>query len=294
MSNWTAADLPGMAGRTVVVTGASGGIGLITAHELARAGAHVVLAVRNAAKGEEIARTLPGDTEVRHLDVASLESVRAFAHAWRGRLDILINNAGIMQVPLAYTADGFESQAATNFYGPFALTNLLLPHITDRVITVSSQLHRRGHVRMDDLNWRKRKYNGTAAYCDSKLDATLFAVELNRRLAVGGSPVRSLLAHPGIASTNLTAHVGGIPRVVGRALRFMVNNAAQGALPTLYAATQDIPGGSYVGPDGPGSIKGYPAVRRPSLAALDPQTARALWDVTAGITGTGAQLPAAA
>ncbi|MFC8449031.1 oxidoreductase [Kitasatospora sp. NPDC057223] len=294
MSNWTAADLPDMAGRTVVVTGASGGIGLITARELARAGAHVVLAVRNAAKGEEIARTLPGDTEVRHLDVASLESVRAFAHAWRGRLDILVNNAGIMQVPLAYTADGFESQAATNFYGPFALTNLLLPHITDRVITVSSQLHRRGHVRMDDLNWRKRKYNGTAAYCDSKLDATLFAIELNRRLTAGGSPVRSLLAHPGIASTNLTAHVGGIPRVVGRALRFMVNDAAQGALPTLYAATQDIPGGSYVGPDGPGSIKGYPAVRRPSPAALDPQTARTLWDVTAGITGTGAQLPAAA
>jgi NAD(P)-dependent dehydrogenase (short-subunit alcohol dehydrogenase family) len=294
MMKWTADDLPGLTGRTAVVTGASGGLGLITARELARSGARVILAVRSVSRGEQAARTLPGRTEVRQLDVASLESVRRFAEEWTGDIDILINNAGIMQVPLAYTADGLESQAATNYIGPFALTNLLLPHVTDRVITVSSQLHRRGHVRPDDLNWKARRYNATAAYCDSKLDATVFALELNRRLAAAASPVRSIVAHPGIATTNLVAHVGGIPALVNRATRFMMNDAEHGALPVLYAASQDIPGGSYVGPDGPGSIKGYPAVRKPSRAAQDPDNARALWDATAELTGTGAQLPASA
>lgn len=285
MTKWTAADLPDMTGRTVVITGASGGIGLITARELARVGARVTLAVRDTEKGEKIARTLPGNAEVRRLDVSSLESVQAFAQAWTGDIDILINNAGIMQVPLAYTAEGLESQAATNYFGPFTLTNLLLPHVTDRVITLSSQLHRRGHVRIDDLNWKQRKYNATAAYCDSKLDVTMFALELNRRLTASGSRVRSLIAHPGIASTNLVAHVGGFPGVVNRAMRFMINDAEHGALPTLYAATSpDIPGGSYVGPDGVGSIKGYPEIRKPSRAALDAETARALWDATSELT----------
>ena len=285
MAKWTAAELPDMAGRTAVITGASGGIGLITARELARVGARVILAVRDTAKGEAIARDLSGDTEVRRLDVSSLESVRAFARAWTGEIDILINNAGIMQVPLAYTADGLESQAATNFFGPFALTNLLLPHVTDRVITISSQLHRRGHVRTDDLNWKTRKYNATAAYCDSKLDVTLFALELNRRLAASGSRVRSLVAHPGIATTNLVSHVGGFPGFMNRAMRFMVNDAERGALPTLYAASQDIPGGSYVGPDGVGGIKGYPEIGKPSRTASDPEAARALWAAAAELTG---------
>ncbi|MGH3248571.1 MAG: oxidoreductase [Trebonia sp.] len=291
MAKWTAADLPDMAGRTVVVTGATSGIGLVTVRELSRAGARVTLAVRDPGKGRLVTGTLPGDVQVRRLDVADLASVRAFARDWTGDLDILINNAGIMQVPLARTADGFESQAATNFFGPFALTSLLLPHITDRVITVSSQLHRRGHLHTDDLNWERHKYNPTAAYCDSKLCATLFALELDRRLAASRSRVRSLLAHPGIAATNLVAHVGGFPGLVNRAMKFMVNDAEHGALPTLYAASQDIPGGSYVGPDGVGSIKGYPAIRKPSRAAADPEAARALWAVTAKLTGTGASLP---
>ena len=293
MARWTAAELPDMTGRTVVITGASGGIGLVTARELARVGARVILAVRDTAKGEKIARTLPGETEVRQLDVARLDSVRAFARAWAGEIDILINNAGIMQVPLAYTADGFELQAATNYFGPFALTNLLLPHVTDRVVTISSQLHRRGHVHTDDLNWRGRRYNATAAYCDSKLEVTLFALELNRRFTASGSRIRSLIAHPGIATTNLVSHVGGFPGVMNRATRFMVNDAEHGALPTLYAASQDIPGGSYVGPDGFGGIKGYPEVRKPSRAAADPESARTLWAATAELTGTGARSAAA-
>jgi NAD(P)-dependent dehydrogenase (short-subunit alcohol dehydrogenase family) len=293
MAKWTAEQLPDLAGRTAVITGASGGIGLVTARELARVGARVILAVRDTAKGENVARTLSGRTEVRELDVANLDSVRAFAHAWTGEIDILINNAGIMQVPLAYNADGFELQAAINFLGPFALTNLLLPYVTDRVVTISSQLHRRGHLRTDDLNWKARKYNATAAYCDSKLDVTLFALELQRRLAASGSGVRSLVAHPGIATTNLVSHVGGFPGVINRAMRFMVNDVERGALPTLYAATRDVPGGSYLGPDGVGGIKGHPEVGKPSRTAADPEAARALWAAAVELTGIGAE-PAAA
>ena len=193
MTKWTAANLPDLTGRTAVVTGASGGLGLITSRELARAGARVVLAVRTVSRGEQAARAMPGRTEVRQLDMASLESARRFAGEWTGEIDILINNAGIMQVPLAYTADGLESQAATNYFGPFTLTNLLLPHVIDRVITVSSQLHRRGHVRPGGLNWKARSYNATAAYCDSKLDVTVFALDLNRRLACEvPEPVQSM------------------------------------------------------------------------------------------------------
>ena len=292
MTKWTAADLPDMSGRTVVMTGATGGLGLIATRDLARVGARVVLAVRNVAKGEEAAKTIPGRTEVRRLDVSSLESVRTFAAEWSGDIDVLINNAGIMQVPLARTADGFELQMATNYFGPFALTNLLLPHITDRVVMVSSQLHRIGHVRLDDLNWEKRKYNELGAYCDSKLDDLLFAVELQRRLTASGSSVRSIIAHPGIATTSLASHARGISGKINN-FSFFLNDAEHGALPLLYAATQDVPGASYVGPNGLASIKGYPKVRKPSGAARNPATARALWDVSASLTGTGSQSSAA-
>src|SRR5215475_8177646 len=148
---WTAADLPAMTGRTVVVTGASSGLGLITARALAGAGARVVLAVRDEAKGRSAAATMPGNTDVRSLDLSSLASVRAFAAAWAGPLDILINNAGIMQVPQTRTSDGFELQIATNHLGPFALTTLLMPYITDRVVTIASEMAKRGHIDPDDL-----------------------------------------------------------------------------------------------------------------------------------------------
>lgn len=284
MGKWTAADLPNLTGRTVVVTGASGGIGLVTARELARAGAHVVLAVRDVQKGRLAAASMEGQTDVQRLDVADLTSVRDFAEGWSGPLDVLINNAGIMQVPFALTSDGFESQLATNYLGPFALTISLLPHITDRVVMLSSQLHRRGHANVDDINFKSRPYRALAAYSDSKLYDTMFALELQRRLNAAGSKVRAVIAHPGVAKTNLASHR---PELVmaNRLMGFMFNDSEQGALPTLFAATQDIAGGSFVGPDGFAALKGHPKIATPSRAAYEAGTARRLWEASISMTG---------
>jgi len=298
-STWTAADLPDLTGRTFVVTGAGAGLGLVTTRELARAGARVVMAVRDEARGLLVADGLRaqlsgrcgnslhgsvGRVEVRHLDVSSLASVQRFADDWSGPLDVLINNAGIMRVPLSYTGDGLESQMATNYFGPFALTSALLPRLGDRVVHLSSQLHRVGHVRTDDLNSRARRYDELGAYCDSKLAVVLFSNELQRRLQATGSAVRSIAAHPGIARTNLATHAGGLTGRINH-LGPLLNDVEHGALPSLYAATQDVPGGSYVGPDGLASVKGHPAVRRPSRRARDAVTARALWAATTEVVG---------
>ena len=179
---WTAADLPDQTGRTVVVTGANSGIGLAAARQLARVGAHVVLAVRDEAKGRNAATTIDGSTEVRRLDLADLASVRQFADSWSGDLDVLVNNAGVMALPEQRTADGFEMQFGTNHLGHFALTNLLLPHVVDRVVTVSSSAHRMGTIHLDDLNWERRRYRSWPAYGQSKLANLLFTQELERRL----------------------------------------------------------------------------------------------------------------
>ena len=278
MSKWTLSDLPDQSGRTVIVTGASSGLGLIVARELAAVGATVVLAVRDVTKGREAAARLPGRTEVRELDVADLGSVRGFAAEWSGPIDVLVNNAGIMQVPFARTAEGFESQFATNYLGPFALTGLLLPHITDRVVTVSSQLHRMGKVHVDDLNSTTRPYKPSGAYQDSKLAEVLFSLQLQQRLDAAGSPVRSIVAHPGIASTNLARHAAS--GKITHALRFLFNDPATGALSILYAATQDVPGNSYIGPRGPGHMKGYPALGKAAAPGRDTDTAQRLWAAT--------------
>jgi NAD(P)-dependent dehydrogenase (short-subunit alcohol dehydrogenase family) len=283
---WTAADLPDLSGRNAVVTGASSGIGLAAARELARAGARVVLAVRDTEKGRRVAADLPGDTEVRPLDLASLASVRAFAAGWTGALDILVNNAGIMAVPEGRTADGFELQIGTNHLGPFLLTGLLLPAITDRVVTVASQLHRQGRLDLADLNWEHRGYNKHGAYSASKLANVLFTLELQRRLTEAGSQVRAVTAHPGVASTNL-GNQDRASRAINRYLGWLFNDALQGALPTLYAATQDVPGGSYIGPGGLGHLRGYPEIQQPSKVARDPAAARLLWDLSARLTSAG-------
>jgi NAD(P)-dependent dehydrogenase (short-subunit alcohol dehydrogenase family) len=282
--NWIAADLPDMTGRTVLVTGGSDGIGLVASREFARVGARVVLCVRSIEKGNAAASTMTGITEVRHLEMASLASIRSFADEWVGSIDLLINNAGIFDVPLIRTSDGFESQMATNYFGPFVLTNLLLPHVTDRVVSISSQLHRQGKLHLDDLNSAHQKYKSMQAYRDSKLYLNLFSFELQRRLTDANSKVRSMIAHPGIATTNLASHTTS--GKINNALRFLLNDAEHGALPTLFAATQDIGGNSYVGPNGFGSIKGFPLVRKPSSASLDAKGAVALWKLTAEMTNT--------
>jgi NAD(P)-dependent dehydrogenase (short-subunit alcohol dehydrogenase family) len=287
MNKWTPADLPDLGGRTAVVTGANSGIGRAAAHELARAGARVVLAVRDAAKGEAAAAAMPGRAEARLLDLADLASVRAFAAAWKGDLDLLVNNAGIMAVPEGRTQDGFELQLGTNHLGHFALTNLLLPHITDRVVTVASGAHRAGRIELDDLNWERRSYNAWRAYGQSKLANLLFTLELERRLTEAGSPVRALAAHPGWAATGLQGHTGNALQHVFMAIgnKVIAQSDEQGAWPTLYAATQDLPGGSYVGPDGFHEGRGHPTLVGRSAAASDPETARVLWAASEQLTG---------
>jgi NAD(P)-dependent dehydrogenase (short-subunit alcohol dehydrogenase family) len=290
--SWTADKMPDLPGRVVVVTGASSGIGAITARELARAGARVVLAVRDVAKGKAAAAKMPGETEVRQLDLTSLASAREFAAGWTGDLDILINNAGIMMVPEGRTADGFELQIGTNHLGHFALTNLLLPHITNRVVTVSSDLHKIGRINLDDLNWEHRKYRSLGAYSQSKLANLLFTVELQRRLTSSGSAVRAVAAHPGVAETNLISHMGGVQGAASKLfLRPITQDGERGALPTLYAATQDIPGGSYVGPDGLIHTKGYPEIARPSRSSRNADLAMSLWVASSRLTRTDFAVP---
>ena len=202
MTDWTAADLPSFAGRTVIITGANSGLGAVTARELAGRGATIIMAVRTTSKGEAAARQMTGDIEVRQLDLQDLSSVRAFADGV-DKVDVLINNAGIMAAPFALTADGFESQIGTNHLGHFALTNLLLPKLTDRVVSVSSMAHWPGRIDFEDLNWKNRRYSPWLAYSQSKLANLLFTSELQRRLDSAGSPLRAVAAHPGYSHTSL-------------------------------------------------------------------------------------------
>jgi NAD(P)-dependent dehydrogenase (short-subunit alcohol dehydrogenase family) len=285
-NRWTADDLPRQGGRTFLVTGANSGIGLVAARALAGAGARVVLAVRDLAKGEQAAASIPGEREVRRLDLADLASIRAFAEAWEGDLHVLVNNAGVMATPERRTRDGFELQIGTNHLGPFALTNLLLPRIADRVVTVASVAHRAGRLELDDLNWERHGYNRWRAYGQSKLANLLFTLELQRRLHEAGSAVRALAAHPGWAATNLQYHTESLFQNTLMAIgnRLFAQSDEMGALPTLYAATQDLPGDSYVGPDGL-QQHGHPTLVGRSAAAKDAETARRLWELSERLTG---------
>ncbi|WP_101254709.1 oxidoreductase [Streptomyces barkulensis] len=288
---WNTGLLPDLAGRTAVVTGANSGIGLTAADALARAGAHVVFAVRDVERGRAAAATVDGSTEVLRLDLADLSSVRGFAEGWQDRpLDLLINNAGVMMIPRRHTRDGFEMQFGTNHLGHFALTNLLLPYVTDRVVTLASAAHRWGdaRIRFDDPNL-ETGYSPRGAYAQSKLANLLFTLELQRRLAESGSPVRALAAHPGYAATNLQSHAANpVARAVMRfGNRFLAQDDRAGALPTLYAATADLPGASYVGPDGVMEARGGPTLVGRSAAASDPVAARRLWELSEEMTGVG-------
>ncbi len=285
MSDWTAADLPSFAGRTVIVTGANSGLGLVTARELARVGAKTILAVRNLDKGAAAAAGMTGDVQVRHLDLQDLASVHTFAEKV-DHVDVLVNNAGIMAVPFALTADGFESQIGTNHLGHFALTNLLLPKITDRVVTVSSMMHLLGYVSLKDLNWKSRPYLAWPAYGQSKLANLLFTSELQHRLIAAGSGVKSLAAHPGYSATNLQGHTGSRfgTRIWDTGNRLLATDADFGARQTLYAVSQQLPGNSFVGPKY--SMRGPTVAHWRSPLASNRSTAAALWTLSEQLTGT--------
>ena len=289
MTTFSTADVPDIPDKRVIVTGANSGIGRAAATVLAAAGAQVTLAVRNLEKGHAAAAAIPGKTDVRELDLASLASVRSFAADWEGDIHLLINNAGVMIPPLSRTADGFELQFGTNHLGHFALTNLLLPNVSGRVVTVSSSAHQLGRIDFDDLNWERRRYRRWAAYGQSKLANLLFTKELQRRLTAAGSPVLSTAAHPGYAATNLQSHSGSgfWDLLVGRVGNTLfAQSESAGALPTLYAAFADIPGDSFAGPGGMQGMRGAPRPVKRSKRAQDEAVARRLWEVSEELTDT--------
>ena len=280
-------SVPDLTGSTYVVTGANSGIGLEAARTLAGAGGRVVLAVRDRAKGEAAAATIEGDTEVRELDLADLSSVRAFAEAWDGDITGLVNNAGIMMVAEGRTVDGFERQIGTNHLGHFALTNLLLPHVTGRVVTVSSGLHHGPQVDLDNLDL-EGAYKPTRAYQQSKLANLLFTSELQRRLTGAGSPVTAHAAHPGYSATNLQSHhaSGLAQRLMAVGNKLVATSAEFGSRPTVHALVADLPPDTFVGPTGFQGLRGAPGPTKRSQQAQDADVARRLWDVSEQRTGT--------
>ena len=290
---WTSADIPDLTGTSAVVTGANSGIGFRTALELARHGARVTLAVRDPGRGADaLARLLQAvptaSAELGALDLSDQASVHRFAAAYGSQpLDLLVNNAGVMALPLRRTAEGWESQFATNHLGHFALAGLLLPNLLAaggaRVVSVTSGLHHRGTMDLDDPNFERRPYKKWAAYSQSKLANLLFAFELQRRANAAGADLRSVAAHPGYAATNLQSAGARLTgSKVGVVLANLMNKVGQsdekGALPTLRAATDPaVAGGEVYGPDGPGELRGNPKLVPVSRAARDEDLAAGLW-----------------
>jgi NAD(P)-dependent dehydrogenase (short-subunit alcohol dehydrogenase family) len=301
---WTAADIPNLTGKTAIVTGATAGLGLVAATELAAHGAVVTMAVRDVARGEKVARAIidaypEAEVSVSSLDLMSLASVREFASGYvkgHKRLDILINNAGIMGLPQReVTADGFEAQFGTNHLGHFALTGLLMPLIAKtkgaRVVTVSSNLHKTGRMNFDDLMGEK-SYKPWAAYGQSKLANLLFTSELQRRLTKAKVDAIATAAHPGWSNTSLmkSGPMKGRSKFMLDLGQWVTDRMAQpgtmGALNELYAATApDVRGNDYFGPDGKSEQKGYPRKVDRSTFAKNEADAKRLWDVSEKLTG---------
>lgn len=287
-----------MTGKTAIITGANSGLGLETAKIFAGRGARVILAVRDIEKGktavQEIKEEYSGATvEVMQLDLADLDSVHAFAEAFISRfdsLDLLINNAGVMTPPYAKTKDGFELQFGSNHLGHFALTGLLLPLLLQtedsRVVTLSSLAHRKAAIDFENLDG-SQGYKGMKFYGQSKLANLMFATELDKRLKQHGISTLSLACHPGISATNLFK-LGGreMPRIFSGLMHRYLQPAAMGALPTVYAATDPaIKGGEYIGPDGIGNRRGYPALEEPDPAVKDEALRQKLWQVSEELSG---------
>jgi NAD(P)-dependent dehydrogenase (short-subunit alcohol dehydrogenase family) len=299
LSTWRTEDIPDQSGRTAVVTGANSGLGLATTRELARRGARVIMACRSTDKGEsaasDIRRQAPeAKLDVRPLDLGSLESIQAFANDLdleAGRLDLLINNAGIMMTPQQTTHDGFELQLGTNHLGHFALTGLLLDTVQSaeagRVVTLSSIEHKSGHIEFGDLQ-SEDGYAPRKAYRQSKLANAIFGVELDRRLRAAGSSAISVLAHPGYSDTNLqtTGPTGPMKAILKVGNKLLAQDADTGALPTLYAATAPgVEGGDFYGPDGFKEMRGNPTHVDVIPEARDPAVASRLWDISEELTG---------
>jgi NAD(P)-dependent dehydrogenase (short-subunit alcohol dehydrogenase family) len=302
MSGWNTSRIPSQSGRVAVVTGANSGLGLVTARELARAGATVVMGCRDATRGQaalDAVRSAVPEAAVtlEALDLASLASVRDFAKrvaASNDGIDALVNNAGVMAIPRTTTADGFEMQLGTNHLGHFALTGLLLPAMRDRVgsrvVTVSSGAHKPGRIDFDDL-MGERSYKKWGAYSQSKLANLLFAYELDRRLRAAGAQTISVAAHPGYAATNLQA-VG--PQLAGSKLSGLVMSLGNfilaqsddaGALPQLYAATAPgVAGGQYFGPSRLMESRGAPKLVTSTARSRDEAVAVQLWQVSETLT----------
>lgn len=304
-AKWTADQIPDQSGRVAIVTGGNSGLGLVTARELAGAGARVVVAARNTQKGEQAVQAITAavpeaDVVLSALDLADLASVRGFAERFRAEhdgLDLLVNNAGVMASPRERTKDGFELQIGTNHLGHFALTGLLLGAMEGRsdarVVTLSSTAHKMGRISFQNLQG-ERRYNRWRAYGQSKLANLLFALELDRRLRAAGSPIKSLAAHPGYAATNLQfaapPKIDRVVMTVGN--RLLAQSDEMGALPTLYAATYPgLAGGTYVGPDGLAEQRGHPTPVSPNRAARNEAVAGRLWTVSEELTGVRFELP---
>lgn len=294
-SSWSAARLGNLEGRRIIVTGATNGVGLGTAAALAKAGAHVILAVRNTELGRQRAQEIGGSTSVVRLDLADLASVRAFPDLLDGEVDgdvdILINNAGVVTQHRTETADGFEMTLGTNMLGPFALTNLLLGRVRSQIINVGSDAHRSATWRPDDMHLRRHRWTPMGAYSRSKLAVMLWGLELDRRLRAAGSPVTAQLTHPGWVASNLSA-VSETPlmslahRTIKAAADRLANDIDEGAAPTLYCITEPIPPGSYVGVSGRFGLRGGPVLIGRSVQACDYAAAADLVAFAEAQTGT--------
>ena len=290
-TRWSPSRLGRLDGTRIIVTGATNGVGLGTARALTRAGAQVILAVRNTELGAQRAAEMGGDTAVVKLDLSDLESVRAFPKLFDGDVDILINNAGMVTANRADTVDGFESTLGTNFLGPFALTNLLFPRVRSKIINVGSDAHKMATFAFDDPHLRTRKWSAMPAYGRSKLAVMLWGLELDRRLRAAGSPVSSYLTHPGWVASNLsnvsdTGVLAVFHRVVQAAAGALANDIDAGAAPTLYCISEPIPPGSYVGIDSRRGLKGGPTLAGRAAAACDYEDALQLWEFAERETGT--------
>lgn len=304
MSHWTSKNIASLTGRNALVTGANSGLGLETARGLARAGATVFMGCRNADKAEQAMASIKQDhpeADLRFiaLDLADLASVQHCARQLieqTERLDLLINNAGVMALPERQTADGFEMQIGTNHLGHFALTGQLLDHVeaaeAGRVVTVSSIFHKLGRINLDDLNWQSRKYDAWRAYGQAKLANLMFALTLDRRLRAAGRRTISVASHPGYAATHLQlagpemkgSTIGGIAMQLGN--RVFAQSQAKGALPSLYAATAaDVKGGEYIGPDGFRELWGHPQRAQIAGRAQKTSVADPLWALSTTLTG---------